>query len=196
MFVRFAFVFPVLVLAAGVSRAQSSETGDTWLTQNYRFTGPPPAGEVRPTTPVLSELEEIQSTVLAILRKANFAGDYEAALAAAAQAAANAQLRGTLTNRQQPPQPGKTKLDEAPLQSPVYLIALKDHSIQAATQYWAHGTMLHYMTPSGAHEQVRPDLVDWSYSSELNHHPLEFHAGPNAGIARRTQPVSPRFEAR
>jgi hypothetical protein len=158
MTIRCAFVFAVLTFTAGVSRAQRSEPGDTWLTQNYHFPGPPPPGEMRPTVPVASELQEIQNTLLAILRKANFAGDYEAALAAAAQATANAQWRLSR---------GAT-VDEARPKSAVYLIALKDESIHAATSHWADRTMLHYVTPQGAHEQVRLDLVDRAVTSELN----------------------------
>jgi hypothetical protein len=50
----------------------------------------------------------------------------------------------------------------------VYLIALKDESIHAATSHWADRTMLHYITPQGAHEQVRMDLVDRAATRELN----------------------------
>src|SRR5258705_9505609 len=98
MFFRYGFACSFLLLAGGVCRGQSS---DNWLMQNYRFAGPPAPGEIRPTDPVISELQEIQNTTMAILRKANFAGDYEAALAAAAQAMANAQLRGTINQRLQ-----------------------------------------------------------------------------------------------
>ena len=133
MTIRCAFVCAVLAFTAGVSRAQRSEPGDTWLTQNYHFAGPPPPGEIRPTVPVASELQEIQNTLLAILRKANFAGDYEAALAAAAQATANAQLRSSLAERQPSPQTQDTSVDETRPKSALYLIALKDESIHAAT---------------------------------------------------------------
>jgi hypothetical protein len=158
MTIRCAFVCAVLLFTAGVSRAQRSEPEDTWLTQNYHFPGPPLPGEIRPTVPAASELQEIQNTLLAILRKANFAGDYEAALAAAAQATANARLRLSRN----------TAVDETPAKSAVYLIALKDESIHAATSHWADRTMLHYITPQGAHEQVRMDLVDRAATRELN----------------------------
>src|SRR5229473_4030950 len=133
MNVRYALVFAVLVLTPCISPGQVSEPRDTWLTQNYRFTGPPAPGEIRPTAPVISELQEIQNTILAILRKANFAGDFEAALAAAAQATANAQLRGTINQRLQSPQEHKTLAEPAPSKPRIYLIALKDGAIQVAT---------------------------------------------------------------
>ena len=108
---------------------------------------------------MISELQEIQNTLLAIVRKANFAGDYEAALAAAAQATANAQLRDSLAGRRQSATPQNTSLDQKPAKAPVYLIALKDKSIQAATSYWADRSMLHYIGMDGSHVQVRKDLV-------------------------------------
>src|SRR6266481_3463030 len=112
MFLRYAAVCSVLVLTTGVSPAQSSRSGDNWLMQNYRFAGPPAPSELRPTDPVVSELQEIQNTILAILRKANFAGDFEAALAATAQATANAQLRHAIAERQQGAQPHNTAVEE------------------------------------------------------------------------------------
>jgi hypothetical protein len=137
--------------------------------QNYRFAGPPPPGATPVADPVIAQLQEIQNTTLAILRKANFAGDYEAALAAASQAVANAQLIGAMTERRQAAQTSKTSADETAPKPAVYLIALRDRSIQAATSYWSDGTMLHCITLDGAHEQIRLDLVDRKLSSELNH---------------------------
>ena len=123
MFLRYAAVCALLVLTPEVSPAQSSKYGDNWLMQNYRFGGPPAPSELRPTDPVVSELQEIQNTILAILRKANFAGDFEAAIAATAQATANAQLRGTINQRLQSPQEHKTLAEPAPSKPRVYLIA-------------------------------------------------------------------------
>jgi len=168
MFLRYAAVCSFLVLTTGVSPAQSSKSGDNWLMQNYRFAGPPAPSELRPADPVVSELQEIQNTILAILRKANFAGDFEAALAAAAQATANAQLRGTINQRLQAPQEHKTGAEPAPSKPRVYLIALKKGAIQLATSHWEDARMLHYITPEGTHEQVRLDLVERRVSSELN----------------------------
>src|SRR6266481_4716648 len=118
MFLRYTLTCSFLVLAGGVCRGQSS---DNWLMQNYHFAGPPAPGEIRPTDPVVSELQDIQNTTMAILRKANFAGDYEAALAAAAQATANAQLRGTINQRLQAPQEHKTSAEPVPAKPRIYL---------------------------------------------------------------------------
>ena len=93
MSARYTIGCTLLCLTAAVSQ------GQTWFTQNYHFTGPPAPRAEEPVDPVVADLLEIQRTTMAILRKANFAGDYEAALAAARQAAANAQLIGTLTGR-------------------------------------------------------------------------------------------------
>src|SRR5262252_7286070 len=141
---RYAVVPAFLALTAGFCFAQSNRPRDYWLMQNYRFAGPPPAGERGTVDPALAQLQDIQNTTLAILRKANFAGDYEAALAAAAQAAANAQLIGAILERQQhTPQANKTSADETKPKAAVYLIALRDQSIQAATSYWTDAKMLH-----------------------------------------------------
>src|SRR5438105_4475538 len=133
MSVRSIVSYAAVVLISGVSRAQSPDPGEGWLMQNYRFTGTPPASELRSVDPVVAELQEIQNTTLAILRKANFAGDFEAALAAAAQATANAQLRHAISERQQSAQTHNTAVEEPSLNPPVYLIALTDRRIQAAT---------------------------------------------------------------
>jgi len=139
--------------------------------RNYRFTGPPSAGELRAraTDPIILELQQIQNTVLAILRKTDFAKDYEAALAASAQAVANAQLIGSLTERQHSPETGRVAAAEVQSAPPIYLIALKDKTIDAATSYWVEGLVLNYITLQGAHVIVRLDLIDGSFSRELNH---------------------------
>jgi VWFA-related protein len=154
--------------AAGKSPAQPSKPRAPWLMQNYRFTGPPSASELRAIDPVVFELRQIQNTVLAILRKTDFAKDYEAALAAAAQATANAQLIGSLTERQHPLTTGTTATTALEPTPPIYLIALKDKTIDAATSYWVEGFVLNYITLQGAHVIVRLDLVDRNFSRELN----------------------------
>jgi hypothetical protein len=186
MTVRYALACAVLALIVPISSAQPSEHADTWFTQNYRFAGPPAPGEIRPTSAVVSELQEIQNTLLSILRKANFAGDYEAALAAAAQAAANAQLRNSLAERPQAAQPSNTSVGQPGQSAPVYLIAFRDQSVHAAKSYWSDGRMLHYLTPQGAHEQVRMDLVDRNLSAELNReNRLEFRPESTRRAAAR-----------
>jgi hypothetical protein len=162
----------VFFFTAAISLAQTKAPSNAWLMQNYRFARPPAPGEIRPVSPALGQLQEIQNTTLSILHKANFDGDYEAALAAAAQATANAQMIGVLTGEIKPPQQQlrpaaeeQTKTEEPP---PVYLIAFKDDSIRAATAVWADKLMLHYKTRQGVHEQVRLERVDWKLSEELN----------------------------
>jgi len=161
----------VSILATATCFAQSREPSDAWLMQNYRFAGPPAPGEIPQVSPTVAQLQEIQNTTLSILRKADFAGDFETALAAAAQATAAAQLIGSVTGQLKPePVPPAAK-DPAPKDPAAYLIALQDRTIQAASKVWADGTMLHYLTPQGAHGLVRLDRVDWKLSAALNRRP-------------------------
>ena len=44
----------------------------------------------------------------------------------------------------------------------------KDETIQAVTAVWTDHLMAHYITRTGAHEQVRLDRMDWKRSAELN----------------------------
>src|SRR5579864_4069475 len=174
--IRYAVAGLILVPMIGVSRAQSPPPHDDWLMQNYRFTGPPPPSELRPVDPVLTELREIQSTIRTILRRAKLEGDYEAALAAAAQAAENAQLIGAITEQQQAAQAAKSAANEARSPALFFLIALKDKTIYAATSYWVDGPMLNCVTLQGAHVIVRLDLVDRRLSGDLNRQRnVEFH---------------------
>ena len=172
--IRYAAAGLILIPLIGISRAQSPPSHDAWFMQNYRFAGPPPPGELKPVDPVLTELREIQSKVLTILRRAKLERDYEAALAAAAQAVANAQLIGALTERDQAAQVAqaakleKTATDEAQSPEQFFLIALKDRTINAVTSYWVDGRMLNYITLPGAHVMVRLDLVDIGLSLDLN----------------------------
>jgi hypothetical protein len=144
----------LLFLTAATCLAQSRDPGDAWLMQNYRFAGPPAPGEIQPVSP-------------SIMRKANFAGDFEAALAGAAQAASHSQFIGAITGQLKPPQqtpPAKPEQREPAN----YRIAPADRSIQTAAAVWSDGVMLHYTTRQGAHGQVRLDRVDGKRSAELN----------------------------
>jgi hypothetical protein len=169
--VGYAIAALALMTSTGVSQTQPNGSRDAWLMQNYRFTGPPAPGTVRPTDPVVSELWRIQNAILSIMRKARSEEDYEAALAAASQASANAQAIGAITERRAAEAAANTTaavqptLDTAP---PVYLIALRDHTVAAATVYWTDTWMLHYLTSQGSHVQVRLELVDRALSVRLN----------------------------
>jgi hypothetical protein len=174
---RYAAAGMVLVSMIGVCRAQLPPAHDAWLMQNYRFTGPPPPGEVRPVVDPLSEINEVQSTLRLIMRRAEFDRDYEAALAAAAQATANAQLIGAIIEHRQAVQASqaaqtgpaaKSAAEEAEPPAQFFLIALKDKTINAAAAYWVDGPMLNYITQQGVHVIVRLDLVDRGLSRELN----------------------------
>jgi hypothetical protein len=164
-------LFGTVALSLTQSPAQTKEPSDAWLMRNFRFAPPPAPGEIRPVSPALGQLQEIQNTTLNILRKANLDGDYEAALAAAAQATATAQLIGALTGDLKPIRPATqpaSLTDEKKTEKPGYLIAFKDNTVQEATAVWKDQLMLHYTTPQGGHEQVRLDLVNWKLSEDLN----------------------------
>lgn len=159
----------VLVFAGGVSQALQAQPRDAWLMKNYHFAGPPSVGSIKPEDPVVSELRQIQNTLLSIMRKADFVEDYEAALAAAGQAAATAELIGSITTRLQSAGAKTTAEDmNSGPSTPLYALAFKDHTIEAATSYWTDGLMLHYMTRQGAHVQVRLNLLDRNLTTKLN----------------------------
>src|ERR1041385_7711357 len=98
---RFRYA-PIVVFFAAFGTAlpaQSSAPHDAWLMQNYRFTGPPKPGTVQPADPIATELWRIQNQITWMMRRAKSDGDYEAALAAAAQASANVQVIAELMER-------------------------------------------------------------------------------------------------
>jgi hypothetical protein len=56
--------------------------------------------------------------------------------------------------------------------APIYLIALRDHTIHAAAAYWVEGSVLHYITLDHQQKQVALALVDRDLCVKLN---LERH---------------------
>lgn len=61
--------------------------------------------------------------------------------------------------------------------SPIYLIALKNHNIVAASSYSVNGNTLHYVTLERADQQVALDAVDHDLTLRLNqerHVPFQF----------------------
>ncbi|HZT29593.1 MAG TPA: hypothetical protein VFA33_06920 [Bryobacteraceae bacterium] len=162
MLARFSLACTAILLTAGIASAQSREPDDSWLMQNYHFSGPPPAQEMVPADPVISGIQQVQEKTLAILRKAYQDDDLPNALAAASQAAANMQLLGLVSGRMAPPTiPRQTSSPQKPGPTPPpYLIVLREGAPQPAVFYWKDRFMFHYLTPAGAHEQVRLDLVE------------------------------------
>jgi hypothetical protein len=51
---------------------------------------------------------------------------------------------------------------------PLYLIAFKDHRIQAAIAYWVDGSTLHYVTREHEQREVSLDDIDRAFSEQLN----------------------------
>jgi hypothetical protein len=155
-------------LSGGVLLAQTPQPRDAWLMQNYHFTGPPAPGSIPAADPVVSNLRQIQGMLLSIMRKADYAEDWETAMAAGEQAAAVSQLIGGINQRIESASAAKTEEAKAVASAPVYSIAFKDHTVETATAYWIDGPMLHYITRQGAHVQVRLDLVDRDLTIRLN----------------------------
>ncbi|HYW43154.1 MAG TPA: hypothetical protein VE959_09875 [Bryobacteraceae bacterium] len=56
----------------------------------------------------------------------------------------------------------------SPASSPLYLIAFKDHSIQAAASYRVDGRTLHYVTLQHEEKQASLDALDRDFTQQLN----------------------------
>jgi hypothetical protein len=69
-------------------------------------------------------------------------------------------------SEQPAPPPGRAAVQNA--EPPIFLIAMKDHTIFAASAYWVEGGMLHYITTQGSHNSASLDLVDREFSERLN----------------------------
>jgi hypothetical protein len=178
-------IWVVLVADGGVLRAQVVQPRQTSAIKGYTLAGPQPPASLDPTDSIVSELQQIQTTLLWLMHKMDFEEDYAGALAAAQQATETGQLIGAITERLElakrlPACQGATAITEhgqpqtsgdeadSKASAPLYLIAFKDHTVETATKYWTDGLMLHYMTSHGAHVQVRLGLVDRGLSQKLN----------------------------
>ena len=173
-------------------RAQGAQPPQASAMKGYILAGPQPPGSTDPTDSIVSELQQIQSTLLSMMHKMDFEEDYGGAIAAAQQATETAQIIGAITERLElarrlaacqgaaamtAHEQSQASGDEANSKgsAPLYLIAFKDHTVESATKYWTDGLMLHYTTSHGAHVQVRLYLVDRGLSIKLNHEKnLEF----------------------
>jgi hypothetical protein len=66
--------------------------------------------------------------------------------------------------------------DDREYRQPIYLIAFKDQTIQAALAYWVEDRTLHYVTRGQEHQKVPLDQVDRAFSEQLNRdRRVEFH---------------------
>jgi hypothetical protein len=111
----------------------------------------------------LAQLTELQSSVMSIMRKAQFNGDLQTALGAASEARSNLELMAALT--------GRLPIAGPPAQNAsrnIYLIAFKDHVIRAVLDYSVEGTTLSYLTLQGTRAQAPLDSVDREFSEQLN----------------------------
>jgi hypothetical protein len=64
--------------------------------------------------------------------------------------------------------PGGQAAAALPNSSPIYLIALKDHSIRAVAAYWVDGATLHFVTLDHQQHQAPLETVDRELSMQLN----------------------------
>jgi len=154
----FALVLAIAGLP-GTMRGQQGYRPDTRTPDEVRraMAATPPADRLA------AELQEIQAHTLAILRKADFAGDYYAALQAAWTARANTELRAALSGQLVAPE--RAGLRRAPT---IYLIAFKEDQIRAALAYWVENGTLYYVTRQGKREQAPLDSLDREFSEQLN----------------------------
>ncbi len=67
-----------------------------------------------------------------------------------------------------PPQQPQTQPQSSTGEGQYYLIAFKDHTIQAATAYKVDGDQFHWITREGREMQVPLSRVDIAYSQQLN----------------------------
>ena len=183
----------IVIVGGGVMRAQVAQPRQASAMHGYTLAGPQPPNSTDPADSIVSELQQIQSTLLSMMHKMDFEEDYGGAILAAQQATETAQLIGAITERLElarrlaacqstaamtPHEQFQASTDEAnsKTSAPLYLIAFKDHTVETATKYWTDGLMLHYMTSHGAHVQVRLGLVDRGLSLKLNREKnLEFN---------------------
>jgi hypothetical protein len=112
----------------------------------------------------------VQDAMMRIMRQAKQDGDYGTALAATWQAGENVQAIAAYSEQQKEASERRAAVEQARSAppAPTWLIALRDHTVETAAVYWSDGTMLHYLTPQGAHVQVRLDRVDRPLSLRLN----------------------------
>ncbi|MGD0868009.1 MAG: hypothetical protein ABSB88_00545 [Bryobacteraceae bacterium] len=62
----------------------------------------------------------------------------------------------------------EVKRPESSNAAPIYLVAMKDHTIYAAAAYWVDGKTLHYVTLQHQEKQAPLDQVDGAFSQQLN----------------------------
>jgi hypothetical protein len=62
----------------------------------------------------------------------------------------------------------EVKPPESSNAAPIYLVAMKDHTIYAAAAYWMDGKTLHYVTLQHQEKQAPLDQVDRGFSQQLN----------------------------
>jgi hypothetical protein len=83
----------------------------------------------------------------------------------------NAQLPPPGPNYQRGPMVGEPPAPQAGVQSadtPLLLVAMKDHTIYPARAYWVEGTTLNYITVDGIVNHISLDQVDRELSLKLN----------------------------
>jgi hypothetical protein len=74
------------------------------------------------------------------------------------------------------PDVGSAPMARSDSKPTLYLIAMKDETIVAATGYWVQGEKLTYLTPQGNEKTVALSLIDKDLSERLNdERHVDFH---------------------
>lgn len=123
-----------------------------WL-ENFHHAEIPRAPATPTPAPLAGRLEDLQQETLAAVRQARRADNFLAAAQAAREARSNAALLAELTGG---------------AAAPLFLIALKDQTIRAATSYYVEGGMLRYVAPDGRSMEVPLDSLDRPLTGRLN----------------------------
>lgn len=149
-----ALVFCAAAMAQTAARPcpGNFRSATPWL-ENFHHAEIPQAPAAPTPAPLAGRLEDLQHQTLAAVRQARQADNFLAAAEAAREARANAALLAEFTARSA---------------APLFLIALKDQTIRAATSYGVEGSTLRYAAPDGKLVEVPLDSVDRALTERLN----------------------------
>jgi hypothetical protein len=159
LLVAWIVIFPDLCLPQSKSPIDRGTFLDrAWVRDTRPPVYRPPSATSAAT---LEQLQELHTQALALSRKAEFDGDYQAALAAAWEARAAVESIAMLTARAPARAADQTS-------TPIVPLAFKDGTARPVRAYWTSGGVLYLVTLEGKTEQISPDRVDWNLTQEWN----------------------------
>ena len=124
----------------------------TWL-ENFHHAEIPQAPVTPTPTPLTGRVEDLLHETTSAARQARRADNFFAAAEVGREARFNAALLAALTQRPA---------------APLFLFALKDQTIRAASFYVVEGNTLRYFTPDGKAAEVPLDSLDRALTERLN----------------------------